>query len=686
MNHIQIRRALARSLTRTLALNHLPVSLHPYQTETLESTVRWLKRPRAPRRAYVAQATGLGKTVEYSTIVRACQGLRVLVIVPGKTLVEQSIQDLVGFSEGTIAHASSLTTITDGEGVELAKHWKGQQHDVVVTTDDTFKVRYELIRRELDPHVIIWDECHWAYTEKAQRALDHFPESVVVGFSATPDYLTTTAKSDSVPVTLDNGQVLYGAPDKFARAYFPECLDERSVRWGIENDFLAPLAWGQLNFKLPLDEIRIVNGPAGMDYDQAELQHVMRENWDFIVQTIRKLYKSGQYALAKRFSAAVCPGVHEAGSIAEELRGIGIVAESITEKTKDTEARNIIARGKKGELQFLSSVFKLREGWNSPNAEVAMMLRPTKSRVLYMQFMGRVLRLFRNKVALVLDPHYQNTRFAPLSAPILFEKPGQEVFDGDLLVNTRKKGRKPISPYLLRKLEPVLTVEKLEIEYWAGEDGTFEADGETWGTLEVLHRILLLSTDAIIARLSVCRKKEGRDRGGRVQTFYAVADAKKACIELLKQIPRAGKDGTFVAEGERWATIYILKRLFNISEKAIVRHLSSCRRRDGKNRAGAVLTFYAVADAKKAFASLPRAIHRAKRDGTIRMHGKILGTCYAIGFKLKLSPITVSKYIEQSSLKAYEGFDRQGKPARLYVVSEAKKACRHAQRKKPRNR
>lgn len=465
MNHAQIRRTLARGIAQVLAANALPVTLHDYQREMLESTTRWLHHAKGSRGAYVAQATGLGKTIEEAAIVSAAEELRVLIIVPTKVMVTQFMRDLIGFTEGTIAHASSLKDITGKAGEIIATHWRGQRHDVLITTDETFKTQASLIKRELDPHVIIWDECHWSYTEKAQAALGVFPEAVIICFSATPDYLTTTAKPGYIPVTLDNGQVLYGPPEKFARTYYPECLDERTARWGIQHGRLASLAWGELDFALNLDDVKVVEGPGGMDFDQTALQAVMQKNWPFVVQVVRKLYLSGQYQLADRFSAAVCPGINEAQVLAEELRGIGLAAEVITQKTKDVERDAILEKGKRGELQFLSSVFVLREGWNAPNAEVAMMLRPTKSRVLYVQFMGRVLRLYGEKVALVLDPHYQNTRFAPLSAPVLFGTPGQVVYKGGILVGETRGGRQPISPYSLGQLEPVLTVEPLEIEY-----------------------------------------------------------------------------------------------------------------------------------------------------------------------------------------------------------------------------
>ena len=180
------------------------------------------------------------------------------------------------------------------------------RHDVLVTTDETFKAKTALIKSELDPHVIIWDECHWSLHSQGAgrtRSLSGSDRDRVLRDS---DYLTTTAKRDSVPVTLDNGQVLYGAPDKFARAYYPELLDERTARWGIQHKRLAPLAWGELDFTLELDDVPVVDGPGGMDYDQAALQNVMRTNWPFVVTAVRKLYERAGSTNSRRASLLQC--------------------------------------------------------------------------------------------------------------------------------------------------------------------------------------------------------------------------------------------------------------------------------------------------------------------------------------------------------------------------------------------
>ncbi len=682
MDHRMIRRTLAERLARFRQAD-LPIELYSHQDETLDKMQAWLANPNGSRRAYVAHATGLGKTILFASLLRFCEGLRVLVVVSTKTLVDQTVRTLAKFTTGRLVHMSSLPNILDDDDNVLARRWRDQAFDVLVTTDESFKTKRGRERlKAFNPHLIIWDECHWAYTEKAQSALAPFPEAVVLAFSATPDFLTNVCKNDYAPVTLDNGQVLYGTPDRFARTHFGDLLDERGARWGIENDFLAPLAWGRLEFSFSLEGVRTVEGPGGMDYDQAALSRILAKNWPFVVETICKLYRSEQYGLAARFSAAICPGVKQAYEITEALNGIGVPSACITASTPDTDRRDILQAGEAGELAFLGSVFALREGWDSPRAEVAMMLRPTKSRVLYMQFMGRVLRKFGDKIALVLDPHYQNTRFAPLSAPVLFGRPGQEVREGDILVGpkTGSKTRRVVPPWLrgekLGLLEPTLVVEKIEIEYKAGPDGTFEADGETWASMYALTRILQLSHNALKNRMKSVRSRPG-GTSSRISTpFFAVSDVRKACADLLEDLPRAGEDGILNIDGEQWVTVEGLFRLTGIATNAFTKRVGACRQRPGRHPSGNRRDFYALSDVKAICGDLFEDLPKAGPNGSFRADRKVWVTISAApGLLGKLSEPSVKARMTKGQYATMKGRSYGGTVCTFYALPDIKKAC-----------
>ncbi len=539
MEHTQIRNLLGQHISSLIAQpGNLPLTLHPFQIETLESAARWLSDPQGTKRAYVSHATGLGKTIIFASMVAATAGMRSLVIVPTKTLLEQTARVIAKFTGGMLGHLSSLANIQDHDGETVAV--RGLDHSaVLLTTDASFNKLAAKIKQEFDPHLIIRDECHWGYIGPALAALEQFPEAAVIGFSATPDYLTNTPKGGYVPVKLENGQTLYGPIDRFADTHFQTCLDRRSVRWGIENGWLCPLAWGMIEFDVSLKNISVVDGPNGPDYDEAKLQELMGKHWSIMCETVRRLYDNPDYDLSRRQAYAICPSVEAAEELAQTIGSLGVSAACVTGNTPDTE-RNILLRAfNDNEIRFLSSVMVLREGWDAPDAEVCMMLRPTKSRVLYEQGIGRALRLPKKngyKVALILDAFFQASTFSPLSAPALFGKPGEEIPSGGMLIGNNgcvRGGEKMESPYLPKGAQPKLVVIEVfdQIAHTvnrAESDGTFKADKERWATRQAVSRILNLNRTTLNKRLSKggnkIRTRQALDPIGHERTFYSVKD------------------------------------------------------------------------------------------------------------------------------------------------------------------
>lgn len=539
MDHQDIRRELAARAGMLLAPDAaLPKPLRPYQAEAAANIRRWLDDPGGTRRGHVVHATGLGKTVLFASLLRYCAGLRALVIVPSKVLIEQTARVVAGFVGGPVGHLSSLQVIRDEDGEVVAMRGL-DHHAIVITTDATLRLSPHRLASRFNPHLIIRDECHWGYSERSQLALEHFPDAVVIGFTATPDYLGTAAKPDYVPVTLDGGQVLYGNPDRFASTHFGTCLDTRTARWGMENGWLAPLAWAHIEFGESLNAVPVKEGPGGMDYDEGALQRLMRQRWDVTCETVRRLYRDPAYGLPDRQVFAICPGVAAAMELTQTLSREGIAAAHVTGDTEDHKRRILLEAFNARDVSFLASVLVLREGWDAPEAEVCLMLRPTKSRLFYEQGLGRVLRPYedgRPKVALAVDLHFQNTTFSPLSAPLVYGVPGEAIKERDIVVRPDDAdGPLPSSPYLPDGVEPKLhVVPALEIEHWAAMDGTFTADGLLWAGLDALTGLFNETLRSMWHLIFQSRRNRKRIRermgrlGGRSETFHCVQDLETA--------------------------------------------------------------------------------------------------------------------------------------------------------------
>ena len=683
MNHQEIRRDLQSRLQVFLDSKEyasLEKQPRPYQLETLQSMLTWLADPNGTQRGYVSHATGLGKTYLFSLLLRPCAGLRTLIVVPRKLLLIQAARELVKMNGGVIGHVSGLKNIQDEDGEVIAVRGHEYQ-DVVITTDASLKRNGFLTIKEFAPHLVLWDECHSAYTRESQLALSEASEAIVIGFSATPDYLGTSAKQGYVPVTLENGQFLYGPRGRFADTHFETRLDRRTVRWGIENGFLAPLAWGQVGFDISLDSVPVVSDDGESDYDNTKLQKLMLEHWPLMMETIVRLYKSNEYNLSERQAFAVCPGVKHAEDLADMLNGIGIPSACVTGDTPDKQRDEILAKYKRREIRFLSSVLVLREGWDAPNAEVGMMLRPTKSRVFYEQAIGRSLRLDQNnedKIALIIDVHFQRSTFSPLSAPMLYGKAGDEVKVGDFLIRGKRRGGSDfstsISPYLPSHVAPrIVIVQETQIEYWAGEDGIFEYQGEKWSTISAAAKFFQLSDAAVKPRCAGLLDMKGRSKSGNANVFYRLADIEKACADLLKEMPQAGEDGTFEHQGGVWSTLIGARKHLGLDYQAMKSRCVGLASMEGKDKGGKVNTYFCLSDLARVCRDLLKEMPQAGEDGTFEYQGEAWSTISVAAQHFQLSDTAVRP--RRTDLSGIEGKQRSGRICTFYRLTDIKKAC-----------
>jgi superfamily II DNA or RNA helicase len=684
MRHTRIRATLARLLVAMLASGDHPFRFYPFQQETLEKFVKWLRQtpkksddPKLSHRTYVDQATGLGKTEQFMAMIRAAAGkLRVLVIVPNKPLVVQTVRRIAKTTNGRLGHvSSSRAKIVDEKG-EIISLKGYHDHDIVVTTDESFKSRAKDLARTFNPDLIIWDECHWAYSELAQKSLAEFPEAVVVGFSATPDYLGTVAKAHYAPVTLDNGQVLYGDPDRFARTHFGECLDKRGVRWGIENGFLAPFAWGRIEFKVSLKGIPTVRNAEGIeDYDPGALHKLLAKHWKSMMKVIRKLYQSGQYDLKKRSAVAICPDVAQAQALANSMNGIGVPSECVHAGTDDEARERIFADFKAGKIKLITSVFVLREGWDMPKAEVCLMLRPTRSRVLYIQFMGRVLRLDLDnpdKVALVLDPFFQDADFAPLSAPMLFGLPGQEIHVGGIVIGPKggkRGGKKLISPYEIDHLAPVLVIERPEIDYRANESGSVIIDGVEYMTVRGYAARVNSSTNVVQSRIDQhgLKARAGKDSRGHDRPLYATRDLDPLFPE--GQRTKADRSGRLLIRGQECKTLGRYAKDRGIREPLLQRGIQehNVQPMPGRVYMGRERPFYPVKVLDRIFANVKP---KADRQGILIINEKPCMAARRYAARMGFEEKKVKGRISEFRLKGEKRRNYKGRECLFYPLAD----------------
>lgn len=242
---------------------------------------------------------------------------------------------------------------------------------IIIASVQTLVRRLKEIPR---PHFIIIDEAHHTLaTNSWGRILAAFPEARRLGFTATPCRMDGRGLSESFEVMVRG----------------PEVLEL------IEAGFLSQYRLFVPRVLLDLASIPVARG----DYEQRALSEALSKS--SVYSDAVDNYRS---RAAGRRAIAFCVNLRHAAEVAARFVRAGIRAEVIDGTMGTAERRDLLARFSEGLVSVLVSCSVVSEGTDIPAAEVALMLRPTKSLALWIQMSGRVLRVAEGKrEALILD-------------------------------------------------------------------------------------------------------------------------------------------------------------------------------------------------------------------------------------------------------------------------------------------
>jgi hypothetical protein len=159
-----------------------------------------------------------------------------------------------------------------------------------------------------------------------------------------------------------------------------------------------------------------------------------------------------EYANGKS-TVIFCTSVNHANIIADMLRSQGVKAEAVSGSTRTQERKKILKQYAEKEIQVLCACDLLNEGWDSPITEVLFMARPTMSKTIYLQQLGRGMRTHEGKEFLMVFDFVDNANMfnCPYSLHRLLNI--GEYVPGGMVLGTKhgiawdhdmfKKGEKP---------------------------------------------------------------------------------------------------------------------------------------------------------------------------------------------------------------------------------------------------
>jgi hypothetical protein len=215
----------------------------------------------------------------------------------------------------------------------------------------------------------------------------------------------------------------------------------------------------------------------GKDYLFSDLERTIRiESRNSLIAVILNQYFCDK--LTDKQGLVYCVSVGHAKEMARILKDKGMNAESVD--GNDPRRKEKVEAYQRGEIQFLCTCSLLNEGWDSPQTSVIVMARPTLSRVLYMQQLGRGTRNHPGKEALyvidVVDNYgsYGTLQNRPWSLHSLFDlelyKKFADLFTGRKTDNSELQILDTLHESII-KLQPVelFTMEKQYGDFLSAE-------------------------------------------------------------------------------------------------------------------------------------------------------------------------------------------------------------------------
>ena len=350
------------------------VNPYSYQQEILDN----LKAEREIRGNYrnlVVAATGTGKTVisalDYRNFRLNNNRSRLLFVAHREEILKQSQQTFQG-------------VLKDPNFGELfVGNNKPEKLDYLFCSIQTLNSRN--FCESLDPEYfdyIVVDEFHHACAETYQKLLEHFKPKILLGLTATPERM-----DGKDTLKYFNGRIA-------AEIRLPEAIDR---------GLLVPFQYFGVTDTADLRSIAWKNG----GYDKSELTNLYAIDEIAAEKRAENIYNSLQRYVTDINTVkgiGFCVSKIHAKFMADYFNRCGIPSLELDSNSRDDERFTAKERLVRGEIKFIFVVDLYNEGVDIPEINTVLFLRPTESLTVFLQQLGRGLRLSNNKECLtVLD-------------------------------------------------------------------------------------------------------------------------------------------------------------------------------------------------------------------------------------------------------------------------------------------
>jgi superfamily II DNA or RNA helicase len=310
------------------------------------------------RRVLLQAPCGSGKTVVFCQIMKdaASKGKRSLMIVRGKELVGQTVRRLAADGVTADIYQGGNTSVA-GAAVSVAS----------IST---------LHRRKILPEVdlLVIDESHLSYGDSYRWLLEQCTTQKILAVTATPY----------------NRKGMQHIADKIV---YPVTIRELQ-----EQGFLVAGKY----FAVQKPDLSGI-GRVGDDFNQQQLAKKMN------AQLSGDCVKEWRQRAAGRPTIIFAVNVEHSQRITELYNSEGITTKHVDADTPDDERAHIFAELKLGSIQAISNVGVLSVGVDIPEVSCLQVMRPTMSKALWHQMLGRGTRTAAGKADFLVLDHSNNT-------------------------------------------------------------------------------------------------------------------------------------------------------------------------------------------------------------------------------------------------------------------------------------
>lgn len=297
------------------------------------------------------------------------KGIRAFLIVlptaAGKSrIVEEDIQKFAAGKEQfrALILAPNTNVIADWKE-RINKDLQPLQDRIDIKTYSYAVRHYHEKTRDYYSYIVV-DEAHHAVAPMLKRVIQYYAPEFLVGLTATDQ-----------------------RPDKKRlEEIFGNYTTELSLKDAMEKGVVARANVYRIETNIDLSHVRF----NGKDYVNADLEKSVRvtSRNELIIDVLKDYFTEGD--AGKRQGIIFCINKAHTKEMARLLNAAGISAQDYSGDTKHPE--KVMQEFKEHKIRFLCACDMISEGWDYPELGILVMARPTLSKVLYLQQVGRGLR------------------------------------------------------------------------------------------------------------------------------------------------------------------------------------------------------------------------------------------------------------------------------------------------------